>query len=205
MIKRPFYKSLFLFMTAMCVVSISMAENTMPAEQASLPEQLYLIGPGDGLKVFVWANPDLSTEVVVRPDGLITTPLVEDVQASGKTPTKLARELESRLAKFIRNPRVTITVTNFVGRTSEQIRVVGQAATPQALPYKEDMTVLDVIIAVGGLTDFAAGNKSTIVRNENGVKKEIQVRLDDLIRDGDISANIDMRPGDVLIIPESWF
>ena len=192
-------------MTAMCVVSISMAENTMPAEQASLPEQLYLIGPGDGLKVFVWANPDLSTEVVVRPDGLITTPLVEDVQASGKTPTKLARELESRLAKFIRNPRVTITVTNFVGRTSEQIRVVGQAATPQALPYKEDMTVLDVIIAVGGLTDFAAGNKSTIVRNENGVKKEIQVRLDDLIRDGDISANIDMRPGDVLIIPESWF
>jgi len=182
-----------------------MAEMNTAADQPSLPGQLYLIGPGDGLRVFVWANPDLSTEVAVRPDGLITTPLVEDVRASGKTPTELARELEAKLSKFIRNPRVTITVTEFVGRTTEQIRVVGQAATPQALPYKENMTVLDVIIAVGGLTEFAAGNKSTIVRNKNGVKEEISVHLDDLIRDGDISANVDMYPGDVLIIPESWF
>jgi len=189
----------------MFVASAALAEMQTTAEDAAKPEQLYLIGPGDGLKVFVWANPDLSTDVVVRPDGLITTPLVEDVQASGKTPTLLARDLEAKLAKFIRNPRVTVTVTQFVGRTTEQIRVVGQAATPQALPYKENMTVLDVIIAVGGLTDFAAGNKSTIVRTKNGVKEKISVNLDDLIRDGDISANVDMYPGDVLIIPESWF
>ncbi len=192
--------------TAGCVANVAMADAPQSDEQvAQESEQLYLIGPGDGLKVFVWANPDLSTDVAVRPDGLITTPLVEDVQASGKTPTQLARELENKLSKYIRNPRVTVTVTRFVGRTTEQIRVVGQATTPQALPYKENMTVLDVIIAVGGLTEFASGNKSTIVRTQNGVKQEISVRLDDLIRDGDISANVDMHPGDVLIIPESWF
>ena len=206
MIKPSFFNYLLMFFTTICVMNVAMAETPMPGEQApQRTEQMYLIGPGDGLRVFVWANPDLSTDVAVRPDGLITTPLVEDVQASGKTPTQLARELETKLSKFIRNPRVTVTVTHFVGRTTEQIRVVGQAATPQALPYKENMTVLDVIIAVGGLTDFASGNKSTIVRTENGVKQEIPVRLDDLIRDGDISANVDMYPGDVLIIPESWF
>jgi len=192
-------------LTATFVMGTAMAEMNMTADPVDPTEQKYLIGPGDGLRVFVWANADLSTDVVVRPDGLITTPLVEDVQASGKTPTQLARELEVKLSKYIRNPRVTVTVTQFVGRTTEQIRVVGQATTPQALPYKENMTVLDVIIAVGGLTDFAAGNKSTIVRSRNGAREEISVRLDDLIRDGDISANVDMHPGDVLIIPESWF
>jgi polysaccharide export outer membrane protein len=166
---------------------------------------LYVIGPGDSLNVFVWGDNELSTEVVVRPDGLITTPLVEDLQASGKTPTELARNLEERLSIFVKNPKVTVSVTNFVGRYTEQVRVVGQAAQPQSLPYRDGMTLLDVIISVGGLTEFAAGNKATIVRKIGGKTQQFRVRLDDLIRDGDISANTRMMPGDVLIIPETWF
>ncbi|WP_060528560.1 XrtA/PEP-CTERM system exopolysaccharide export protein [endosymbiont of Ridgeia piscesae] len=165
----------------------------------------YLIGPGDSLRVFVWGDPELSSEVIVRPDGLITTPLVEDMQASGKTPTELARNLEGNLSRFIKNPKVTVTVTNFVGQYTEQIRVVGQAAQPQSLSYREHMSLLDVVIAVGGLTEFAAGNKASIVRRINGKTEQFQVRLDDLVRDGDISANVEMLPGDVLIIPETWF
>jgi len=166
---------------------------------------LYVIGPGDSLNVFVWGDNELSTEVVVRPDGLITTPLVEDLQASGMTPTELARNLETKLSRFVKNPKVTVSVTNFVGRYTEQVRVVGQAAQPQSLPYRDGMTLLDVIISVGGLTEFAAGNKATIVRKVNGKAQQFRVRLDDLIRDGDISANTRMMPGDVLIIPETWF
>ena len=166
---------------------------------------LYVIGPGDSLNVFVWGDNELSTEVVVRPDGLITTPLVEDLQASGKTPTELARTLEERLSRFVKNPKVTVSVTQFVGRYTEQVRVVGQAAQPQSLPYRDGMTLLDVIISVGGLTEFAAGNKATIVRKVGGTTKQFRVRLNDLIRDGDISANTRMMPGDVLIIPETWF
>ena len=166
---------------------------------------LYVIGPGDRLNVFVWGDSELSTEVVVRPDGLITTPLVEDLQASGRTPTELARTLEARLSKFVKSPKVTVSVTNFVGRYTEQVRVVGQAAQPQSIPYRDGMTLLDVIISVGGLTEFAAGNKATIVRKVNGQTRQFRVRLDDLIRDGDISANTRMLPGDVLIIPETWF
>ena len=167
--------------------------------------QKYLIGPGDQLKVFVWGDQELSTDVVVRPDGLITTPLVEDMQASGKTPTELARNLESELSKYVKNPKVTVSVSHFVGQYTEQVRVVGQAAQPKAIPFREGMTLLDVIIAVGGLTEFADGNKASIVRNINGVSEQYRVRLDDLIRDGDISANVKMLPGDVLIIPETWF
>ncbi len=166
---------------------------------------LYLIGPGDSLNIFVWGDSELSTEVVVRPDGLITTPLVEDLQASGMTPTQLARTLENRLSEFVKNPKVTVSVTNFVGRYTEQVRVVGQAAQPQSLAYRDGMTLLDVIISVGGLTEFSAGNKATIVRKINGQTHQFRVRLDDLIRDGDISANTKMMPGDVLIIPETWF
>lgn len=166
---------------------------------------LYVIGPGDRLNVFVWGDSELSTDVVVRPDGLITTPLVEDLPASGRTPTELARDLELRLSKFVKSPKVTVNVTGFVGRYTEQVRVVGQAAQPQSLPYRDGMTLLDVIIAVGGLTEFAAGNKATVVRVVNGKRMQFRVRLDDLIRDGDISANTRMMPGDVLIIPETWF
>lgn len=168
-------------------------------------KQKYLIGPGDQLKVFVWGDQELSTDVAVRPDGLISTPLVEDIQASGKTPTELARNLESELSKYVKNPKVTISVSHFVGQYTEQVRVVGQAAQPQAIPFRKGMTLLDVIIAVGGLTEFADGNKASIVRKVNGVSQQYRVKLDDLIRDGDISANVEMLPGDVLIIPETWF
>lgn len=165
----------------------------------------YIIGPGDNVNIFVWGNEELSASVPVRPDGRITTPLVEDVQASGKTPTQLARSMEQRLKRFIKNPIVTVIVTDFVGRHSEQIRVIGKAQKPQAIPYTENMTLLDVMIAVGGLTEFAAGNRARIIREVNGEQKEFTVRLDDLVKYGDISKNVDMLPGDILIIPESFF
>lgn len=167
---------------------------------------LYIIGPGDTVQVFVWGNSDLSASVPVRPDGRITTPLVEDVQASGKTPTQLAREMEQYLARYVKNPVVTVYVTTFIGRYSEQIRVIGQATKPAALPYNAKMTLLDVMIAVGGLTEFADGNGASVIRTvEDGTKQQFQVRLDSLIKDGDISANIAVMPGDILIIPEAWF
>lgn len=165
----------------------------------------YIIGPGDNVNIFVWRNPEVSNSVPVRPDGKITTPLVEDLQASGKTPTELAREIEKVLATYIKDPSVTVIVTGFVGPYDQQIRVVGEAAEPQALPYKERMTLLDVMITVGGLTEFAAGNRTTLVRRVNGEQQEYQLRVDDLIQDGDITANAYMMPGDILIVPESWF
>ncbi|MGZ5200162.1 MAG: XrtA/PEP-CTERM system exopolysaccharide export protein [Telluria sp.] len=165
----------------------------------------YLIGPGDNVNIVVWRNPEVSMAVPVRPDGKITTPLVEDLQAAGKTSSQLARDIEKALAKYIQEPVVTVVVTNFVGNYSEQVRVIGQAAKPQALPYKRDMSLMDVLIAVGGVTEFAAGNRATIVRTENGKQQRLAVRLDDLIHDGDVSANVAMRPGDVLVIPESFF
>lgn len=164
----------------------------------------YVIGPLDVINVIVWRNPELSLTVPVRPDGQVTTPLVDDLPALGKTPTVLARDIEKALAKYIRDPVVTVIVTNFVGPASEQIRVIGEAAKPQILAYRKDMTVLDVMIAVGGLTDFADGNAASVFRVSEG-GKSYSVRLRDLIRRGDISANVDMRPGDILIIPQSWF
>ncbi len=165
----------------------------------------YLIGPGDNVSINVWRNPEVSMTVPVRPDGKITTPLVEDLEASGKTPTELARDIEKALAKFIQQPVVTVIVTGFVGTYGEQIRVIGQAAKPQALPYRRDMSLMDVLIAVGGVTEFASGNKASIIRNVDGKMQKLPVRLNDLIKDGDISANIPVRPGDVLVIPESFF
>jgi polysaccharide export outer membrane protein len=164
----------------------------------------YIIGPGDTLNIVVWRNPDLSTSVQVRPDGKITVPLVEDLPAMGKDSTTLARDVQEALTKYIRDPVVNVIMTGFVGPYSEQIRVVGEATRPQALPYSQNMTIMDVMIAVGGMTDFADGNQATIFRpsDEN---KLYNVRLDDLLRKGDISANVDVKPGDVLIIPESWF
>ena len=165
----------------------------------------YLIGPGDAVNIIVWRNPEVSMSVPVRPDGKITTPLVEDLPAAGKTSTQLARDIEQALGKFIQQPVVTVVVTNFVGNFGEQVRVIGQAARPQALPYRKEMLLMDVLIAVGGVTEFAAGNKASIVRTVDGKQEKLTVRLDDLIRDGDISANVMMRPGDILIIPESFF
>lgn len=165
----------------------------------------YVIGPGDNVDVIVWRNPEVSMAVPVRPDGKITTPLVEDLHASGKTSTQLARDIEQALSKYIQQPVVTVVVTEFVGPYTEQIRVLGEASKPQALPYREEMTLMDVLIEVGGMTDFAAGNKARIIRNVDGKQQQFSVRLDDLIRDGDISANVPMRQGDVLVIPESFF
>ncbi|WP_090630364.1 XrtA/PEP-CTERM system exopolysaccharide export protein [Nitrosomonas marina] len=165
----------------------------------------YLIGPGDNVDIIVWRNPEISMSVPVRPDGKITTPLVEDLPASGKTSTQLARDIEETLSKYIQEPVVTVVVTQFVGPYSEQIRVIGEAAEPQALPYRENMTLMDVMIAVGGMTDFAAGNRARVIRSINGEQKQFRVRLDDLIRDGDVSANVPMLQGDVLVIPESFF
>lgn len=198
---RSFFVKFLLLFAYLSLLSPFIVSAEGDTEQTTI----YKIGPGDSLKVFVWGNPELSSDVTVRPDGLITTPLVEDVRASGMTPTLLARELEKKLSLYVKSPKVTVTVTHFVGRYKEQVRVVGQAAKPQSIPYRENMSVLDVVIAAGGLTEFAAGNRATLVRVENGNKTSIKVRLDDLIRDGDISANVDIKPGDVLIIPESWF
>lgn len=165
----------------------------------------YLIGPNDSVTIFVWRNPELSGSFIVRPDGKISTSLVEDVAVSGKTPTQLAREMEAILSKYIRDPVVTVSVTNFVGPYSEQIRVIGAAANPQAISYREYMTLLDLMIAVGGLTEFADGNAAKLVRVSDGTQLTYDLRLDDLIRDGNISANVDILPGDVVIIPEAWF
>jgi polysaccharide export outer membrane protein len=176
-----------------------------PAPQtAASPDYLYKIGPGDGVNVVVWRNPELSTSVTVRPDGRITAPLLEDLPALGKDPTTLARDIEKALAKYIRDPVVTVIVAGYVGPYPEQIRVVGEAAKPQSLPYKQGMTMLDLMIVVGGLTDFADGNKATILRTSEG-GKQYSVRLRDLIKRGDISANVDVKPGDILLIPQSWF
>ena len=174
-----------------------------PASSAT-PDYNYLIGPGDNLNIIVWRNPELSMSVPVRPDGKVTTPLVDELVAQGKTSVEVAREIEKSLGKFVREPVVTVIVTSFVGPYSEQIRVVGEAAKPQFLPYKFKMTLLDVMIAVGGLTDFAAGNSATILRVADG-SKQYSVRLKDLIRRGDLSANVEMKPGDILIIPQSLF
>ena len=165
----------------------------------------YEIGPGDSLQIFVWDHTDLSTEVQVRPDGKISTPLVEDLQAAGRTPTQLARDIERVLQEYVRSPIVTVIMQGFVGEGEQQIRVVGQAATPMALQYKQGMTVLDVMIQVGGLSEFAAGNKAKIIRKTADGEVEIKVKLDKLLNDGDIKQNIEMTPGDVLIIPQSFF
>ena len=169
------------------------------------PSHDYLIGPGDNVNIIVWHNPEVSMSVPVRPDGKITTPLVEDLPAMGKTSTHLARDVEKALATFIQDPVVTVIVTGFIGPYSEQIRVIGEAGKPQALHYNKGMSLLDVMIAVGGITNFAAGNKASIIRNIDGKAQHIAIRLDDLIKNGDISANIPVRPGDILVIPESLF
>lgn len=165
----------------------------------------YLIGPGDSINIVVWRNPEVSMSVPVRPDGKITTPLVEDLVAVGKTSTELARDIEKALAKFIQQPVVTVIITSFVGPYQEQIRVIGQAAKPQALPYRQGMSLMDVLIAVGGITEFASGNKANIIRMVDGKQQKLNVKLDDLIKDGDISANVPVQPGDVLVIPQSFF
>jgi polysaccharide biosynthesis/export protein len=180
----------------------TMTHAPAPASVAT-PDYNYVIGPLDSLNIMVWRNPELSMSVPVRPDGKVTVPLVEDLPALGKDSTQLAREIEKALGKFIREPVVTVIVSAFNGPYSEQIRVVGEASKPQALAYRQKMTLLDVMIAVGGLTEFADGNNASILRTSEG--RQYQVRIRDLIKRGDVSANVEMKPGDVLIVPQSWF
>jgi polysaccharide export outer membrane protein len=167
----------------------------------------YVIGSGDSLSVFVYRNPDLSEGgVAVRPDGRISTPLIEDIIAAGKTPTQLAREIEQRLGKYIQDPNVTVIVRGFIGPPDRQVRVIGEATDPIAIPYRDHMTLLDVMIATHGMTKYAAGNRAVVVRIDPGGKQQnIKVRLSDLIKYGEIDQNIEMSPGDRLIIPQSWF
>jgi len=165
----------------------------------------YLIGAGDVVNIFVWRNPEVSGTFVVRPDGMITTSLVEDIPVSGKTPTELARAVEEILSTYLREPVVTVTVNNFVGPFSEQIRVIGEAAEPKSINYTQQMTLLDVMIRVGGLTEFADGNDAVLVRIENGEQKQYEIYIEDLIKNGEIGANVDVLPGDIIVIPETWF
>ncbi len=187
------------------------SQKTLPtatlhsAQTSSANNYNYLIGPGDQLNIFVWRNPEVSGSFSVRPDGKITTSLVEDIDASGLTPAQLARKIEQQLGVFLKDPVVTVTVNRFVGPYSEQVRVIGEAAQPRAINYAKFMTLLDVMIAVGGLTEYADGNDAVLIRIVDGSQKEYPLAISDLIQSGDIKANVDILPGDVIVIPESWF
>jgi polysaccharide export outer membrane protein len=171
------------------------------------PGEDYLIGPLDQLTIFVWRNPELGAKVQVRPDGRITTPLIADMPAVGKTPAQLADNIKEKLAQYIKDPLVSVIVDNFSGTYSQQVRVVGATEKPASLPFRANMTLLDAMIAVGGLSEFAAGNKARLVRYDksNGKQQEFALRIGDLLKRGDTGANVRLEPGDVIIIPESMF
>lgn len=189
-----------------CLMAGACSTTSLPPAPAaaSSTDYSYIIGAGDSLSIIVWRNPELSGSYPVRPDGKVSSPLVDELVAQGKTPIELARDIEKKLATYVRDPIVTVIVGGFVGPFSEQIRVIGEAARPQALPFRQKMSVLDVMIAVGGLTDFADGNRAVLQRTSEGGKQYV-VRLKDLVKRGDTSANVEMRPGDILIIPQSFF
>ena len=192
-------------------VLVSGCSNELPSAtaRASLTNDVnnyqYLIGPGDTVSIFVWHNPEISGNFTVRPDGKVTTSLVEDIEVTGRTPTMLARELEEQLSTYINNPRVTVSVGRFNGPFSEQVRVIGEAANPRSINYSQNMTLLDLMIQVGGLTQFASGNGAKLVRVVQGQQVVYNIFIEDLIKDGDISKNVDILPGDIIIIPEAWF
>ncbi len=196
-----------------CVTSLALGMGACAPFATSLPlapaqansaEAVYKIGALDTLNIVVWHNPDLSANVSVRPDGRVSLPLVDDLPAAGRQPAELARDIEKALAKFIRDPVVTVTVGGFRGAPAEQVRIVGEASRPQAIAFRQSMTVLDVMIQVGGLTDYADGNSAVLVRGKEPAI-QYRLRLKDLLKRGDISANVDMLPGDVIIVPQSIF
>jgi polysaccharide export outer membrane protein len=193
------------FVMTGCSVNKLPEATTRASLTTNVNDYQYLIGPGDNLTIFVWRNPEISGSFVVRPDGKVTTSLVEDVEVSGRTPTMLARQLEEQLSTYINNPRVTVSVASFQGPFSEQVRVIGEATNPSAVNYTENMTLLDLMIAVGGLTEFASGNNAKLVRVIEGKQTTYEINIEALIKDGDIKENIDMLPGDIIIIPEAWF
>ncbi len=194
-----------LLLVALSILAAGCANNLPPPPNAPENSTAYRIGPGDSLSIFVWQNKELSTVVPVRPDGKISLPLINDMQAAGKTPTQLSEDIQNQLKKYVNNPLVTVIVHSFVGPYSQQVRVVGAAEKPQSIPYREKMTVLDAMIAVGGLTPLAAGDRATLYRTVDGKPHSYRLRLDDLLRDGDMSANAPLAPGDVIIIPQSYF
>jgi polysaccharide biosynthesis/export protein len=197
----------FLFLSVfMLFFSGCASTGNLPAapKKADSLEYKYVIGALDTLSITVWRNPELSTSIQVRPDGRISTPLIKDLQAVGRTPQELSAEIEKLLSNYIRDPNVTVIVTGFQGVFGEQIRIIGEAARPQSIPYRQGMTLLDVMIVVGGLTDFADGNSAVLVRGREG-GKEYRVRIRDLVKRGDITANVEVKPGDVVIIPQGWF
>jgi polysaccharide biosynthesis/export protein len=182
--------------------------DTTPAQAAASSPQVapdYVIGPGDSLSIFVFRAPELSIEVPVRPDGRISMPLVADIEVSGRTPVQLARQIEDRLKEFVREPNVTVIVRSFVGPTNRLVRIVGEAAQPRSIPFREGMTVLDALIEAGGLTRYASGNNARLIRRESDPQQIIPLRLNDLLRTGDVSQDMPLRPGDTLVIPQGWF
>ena len=198
------------FALAMTVGLAACADRDPPApasvqvQQPVTPD--YKIGPLDTIQIFVWQSREFSVTVPVRPDGRISTPLIEDLEATGRTPTQLARDIEEKLKVYVQDPLVTVIVSGFAGPFDQQVRVVGEALQPRAIPYRANMTMLDVMIEVGGLTEFASGNRAVLARGGGaGNQTTFNVRLDDLLRDGDIRANVPVLPGDVVIIPQSWF
>lgn len=199
------FGSLLLSLVAILAAGCSSTGSFQPAPRTvDSSDQIYKIGPLDSLNIVVWRNADLSTTVTVRPDGRISTPLVEDVVAAERSPSELARDIERALSKYLRDPVVTVLVGGFQGTYAEQIRIVGEATRPQAVPYRKNMSILDVMIQAGGLTDFADGNSAVLIRGSEG-GKQYSVRLKDLLKRGDISANVAVKPGDIVIVPQSWF
>jgi polysaccharide export outer membrane protein len=190
---------------AAVLASCSSYSATEPApSQVSAAPQRYRIGPSDTLNVLVWRNPELSTTVMVRPDGYISTPLVDDLQAAGRSPVDVARDIEKALSRYIRDPVVSVTVPGFQGDIADQVRIVGEAAKPQSVPYRQNMTVLDAILQAGGMTEFADGNKTVLIRSSQGDKR-YSVRLKDLMQRGDLSANVPVMPGDIILVPAGFF
>jgi polysaccharide export outer membrane protein len=191
------------FLLVLCA-PLGHAEEQAPVAPAATVGADYVIGPGDVLQVFVWRNPELTATVPVRPDGKVSTPLVEDMVAVGKNPSALARDIEKVLSDYVRSPQVNVIVTAPASVFS-QVKVIGQVNKPQAIAYREGMTVLDAVLAVGGLAPFAAGNRARVMRNVDGKSTEIKVRLAALVNDGDMKQNLPLKPGDVLVVPESRF
>jgi polysaccharide export outer membrane protein len=205
---------IFLLLTGLAACNQQTTEQTAALQAARAPLESrapgqadYIIGPGDTLSIFVYRLPELSTDLPVRPDGRLSMPLISDIVAAGKTPTQLGKEIETRLKEYVRDPTVTVMVRSFVGPTSRQIRIIGEAAQPKALPYRDGMTVMDVLIEAGGLTRYAAGNRAELVRRDpvTGAQQTLRLRLSDLVRNGDISQDVPVQPGDTLVIPQSWF
>ena len=202
---RQFIGASLILLLAACA-RLPVAPLTPTDQIGQDADSAYLIGPTDQLQIFVWRQPELSTGVIVRPDGKISVPLIDDLQASGKTPTQLANAISDVLKEYVQDPKVTVLVQNFVGLFDRQVRVVGEASEPRAIPFRRNMTVLDVMIQVGGLTEFAAGNRAVIVRRgSDGKQKSYRIHLNDLLKDGNVKANAYVLPGDVIIIPESFF